>query len=232
MEKNLSVLSIKNLAVSLGGKKILHDVNMQVTQNSLFCLLGPSGVGKSTLLLTIAGLLKNDSSVNVSGKIQCDLKVGFVFQKSLPFRLSIFENVALALREKGFKKQELEFQVEQALKKAGLWKDVSDRLQDSALQLSGGQQQRLCLARTLALKPELLLMDEPCSSLDPMTMAELEQTFLDLKNTTTLVLVTHNLAQAKRVSTNLNLLWDLGMGGVILDPDQPIAKDYLSGRMG
>lgn len=242
----MNSLEVKDLTVSLGNRVILKDINLQVGKSGIHAVLGPSGCGKSTLLMTIAGLIGKQACCEKGGKIQFfgdkNCEIGMVFQKPYPFQISIYQNVALALKERGFAKKEIESKVETALRKSGLWEEVKDRLNSLATSLSGGQQQRLCLARVLALDPKILLLDEPCSSLDPIATKVIEDTLVALSQTIPIVIVTHNLGQARRLSQTLTLLWDQGQGSQVLkhgltaelfhDKEQGIASAYLCGALG
>ncbi|MBK7844632.1 MAG: ATP-binding cassette domain-containing protein [Bdellovibrionales bacterium] len=244
MAASISKYLVKQLSVSYGSKAVLSEVSFSLCLNAITSVVGPSGCGKSTLLLVLAGLLEDTPSVHVRGAIEGFERehLGIVFQKPLPFRLSIYENVALALREITTSEMDIRLRVEEALTDAGLWPEVRDRLNESALKLSGGQQQRLCLARTLALRPSVLLLDEPCSSLDPISTQGIEQTLLRLSSKTTVLIVTHNLSQARRLSQNVMVLWDTGFGGTIVEkggaqdifinPKIEIVRQYLNGFLG
>jgi phosphate transport system ATP-binding protein len=235
---------VKDLSVSYGNKAVLSEVSFSLCLNAITSVVGPSGCGKSTLLLVLAGLHEDTPSVHVRGAIEGFERehLGIVFQKPLPFRLSIYENVALALREITACERDIRLRVEEALADAGLWPEVRDRLNESALKLSGGQQQRLCLARTLALRPSVLLLDEPCSSLDPISTQGIEQTLMRLSSKTTVLIVTHNLSQARRLSQNVMVLWDTGFGGTIVEmgrvqdifinPKLEVVRQYFNGFLG
>ena len=204
---------IDEVDFSYGDNKVLHNVSLQVPKNEVTAFIGPSGCGKSTLLrslnrmndlidnakitngsIQINGVDIYDKSVDV---IELRKKVGMVFQKSNPFPKSIFQNIAYGLQIQGVKsKKVIEDTVEESLRKAALWDEVKDRLNENAYGLSGGQQQRLCIARTLAVDPEIILMDEPCSALDPVATGRVEELILSLKNNYTIVVVTHNMQQA------------------------------------
>ena len=209
---------IDEVDFSYGDNKVLHNVSLQVPKNEVTAFIGPSGCGKSTLLrslnrmndlidnakitngsIQINGVDIYDKSVDV---IELRKKVGMVFQKSNPFPKSIFQNIAYGLQIQGVKsKKVIEDTVEESLRKAALWDEVKDRLNENAYGLSGGQQQRLCIARTLAVDPEIILMDEPCSALDPVATGRVEELILSLKNNYTIVVVTHNMQQAGRISS-------------------------------
>ncbi len=240
--------------VYYGEKRALHDVTLEMRQNKVVALIGPSGCGKSTLLRSINRMNDVIEGVKVSGVIEIDnvnvydnsvdvvelrKRVGMVFQKSIPFPKSIYENVAFGLRLSGsFPKSYIDDIVEQSLKRSALWKEVSDRLDQSAMGLSGGQQQRLCIARAIAVNPDILLMDEPCSALDPISTAKIEELIEELKTSYTIIIVTHNMQQAARVSDVTGFFY---MGKLIeidrtrtifTSPAQKETEDYITGRFG
>ena len=209
-----NILNVKDLNVWYRDFQALKDVNIDVLSNKVTALIGPSGCGKSTMLRCINRMNDLIPDAKIEGEINFDgeninsnhldpiyvrSKIGMVFQKPNPFPKSIFDNVAFGLRINGFKGS-IEDEVEKSLKKAALWEDVKDRLKDGALELSGGQQQRLCIARTLAVNPQVMLMDEPASALDPIATLAIEDLIRDLKQQYTIVIVTHNMQQAARVS--------------------------------
>lgn len=222
------VISSNNFSVSYGTQAALNGVSLDVTGRGIHALIGPSGSGKSTFLMAAAGLLARvapGQRILTSGQLTVTPEclsprparlrpIGVVFQKPLPFRMSIFENVALVLREHRVARSEISERVETALRQSGLWHEVRDSLRRPALDLSGGQQQRLCLARTLALDPCLLLLDEPCSSLDPMATAAIEETLMELAHERCVLLVTHNLGQARRLASSVSLFWPRPGGAV------------------
>lgn len=247
-------LQCKNFSLFYGQKQALFNVNMNIPTNRVTAFIGPSGCGKSTLLrcmnrmndlvdgVTLQGelLLKGediyDKSVNVT-----DLRrrVGMVFQKPNPFPKTIFENVAYGMRLQGVSnKREIEDRVEWSLKRAALWGEVGARLQDNAFELSGGQQQRLVIARAIAIKPEVLLLDEPASALDPISTLKIEELVFELKSQYTVVIVTHNMQQAARVSdyTAFMYLGELIEFGatdrLFTNPKQKKTEDYITGRYG
>jgi phosphate transport system ATP-binding protein len=250
----LPMVEIEHVNLWYGSKQALKDVNMSIPKHRITAYIGPSGCGKSTLLrclnrmndlldgvrvtgqIRIGGMDINDPKLDVT---ELRKRVGMVFQKSNPFPKSIFENVAYGPRILGVgSRAELEAIVERSLKGAALWDEVSDRLQESALGLSGGQQQRLCIARAIAVEPDVLLMDEPCSALDPIATAKIEELMLELKNSYTIVIVTHNMQQAARVSdhTGFMLLGELVEFGVTRElftsPRDKRTEDYITGRFG
>jgi phosphate transport system ATP-binding protein len=249
------MVEIENLNLWYGEKLALKDVNMTVPKHRITAYIGPSGCGKSTLLRCLNRMNDLVDGVRITGSIRIggtDIndptldvtelrkRVGMVFQKSNPFPKSIFENVAYGPRILGTGKTraDLEGIVERSLRAAALWEEVSDRLDESALGLSGGQQQRLCIARAIAVEPDVLLMDEPCSALDPIATAKIEELMLDLKNSFTIVIVTHNMQQAARVSdyTGFMLLGELVEFGVTRElftsPRNKKTEDYITGRFG
>jgi phosphate transport system ATP-binding protein len=247
-------MSAKNLDFFYGDFKALTDIQLKFGQNEVTALIGPSGCGKSTLLRCLNRMNDLIPYSRVEGEILLDnqniydpsvdvvtlrRRVGMVFQKPNPFPKSIFDNVAYGLRVNGIKNQaEVQHQVEKSLKGAALWEEVKDRLDDSALGLSGGQQQRLCIARAMAVEPEVLLMDEPCSALDPIATQKIEELIDQLKQTYTIIIVTHNMQQAARVS-DITAFFYLGK---LIEVDQtetlftrPSLKqtsDYITGRFG
>ena len=237
-----------------GPRRVLENIALDVQPNQVTALIGPSGCGKSTFLRSLNRMNDIVPGARVEGSVRIDgadiyapsvdvvdlrRRVGMVFQKSNPFPKSVFENVAYGPRILGVRNQsDLEGIVERSLKGAALWDEVHDRLRDSALGLSGGQQQRLCIARAIAVEPDVLLMDEPCSALDPIATAKIEDLMLDLKNSYTIVIVTHNMQQAARVSdhTGFMLLGELVEVGVtrqlFTNPREKQTEDYITGRFG
>jgi len=250
----MPMVEIEHLSLWYGTKIALKDISMSIPKHRVTAYIGPSGCGKSTLLRCLNRMNDLVDGVRIEGSIRMggtdindpgldvtDLRkrVGMVFQKSNPFPKSVFENVAYGPRILGVRNQsDLEGIVERSLKGAALWDEVSDRLRDSALGLSGGQQQRLCIARAIAVEPDVLLMDEPCSALDPIATAKIEELMLDLKNSYTIVIVTHNMQQAARVSdhTGFMLLGELVEFGVtrqlFTNPREKQTEDYITGRFG
>lgn len=249
------VIEISDVDFCYGAAKALEDINMKVPRNEIVAFIGPSGCGKSTLLRCInrmndlvPGARVTRGTVHIEGveihspavdPVELRRRVGMVFQKSNPFPRSIYENVAYGLRLTGQKnKAELDDKVQEALEGAALWEEVKDRLDTSAFGLSGGQQQRLCIARSIAVRPEILLMDEPCSALDPLATAKVEELILSLKKDFTIVMVTHNMQQATRVSDRTAFFY---MGRLIeydltttlfSTPSCKDTEDYISGRFG
>ena len=254
-----SALRAENINVWFGERHVLNDVNIEFPQNQVTALIGPSGCGKSTFLRTLNRMHELIPSAGLAGSIYLDgqdmyapevdpvsirLKVGMVFQKPNPFpTMSIRENVLSGLRLTGRKDPNLDQLVEDSLRRASIWNEVKDRLNDPAVSLSGGQQQRLCIARSLAMKPEVLLMDEPCSALDPGSTRRIEETILELTEAMTIVIVTHNMQQAQRVSDKTAFfLADEGKPGEIVEfadtdqifnmPADPRTNDYVNGHFG
>jgi phosphate transport system ATP-binding protein len=248
------MVEIDKVNLWYGLKQALKDVTMSMSKHRITAYIGPSGCGKSTLLRCLNRMNDLVDGVKITGTIRIggtDIydvaqdvtelrkRVGMVFQKSNPFPKSIFENVAYGPRILGVSNHsDLEGIVERSLRSAALWDEVHDRLQESALGLSGGQQQRLCIARAIAVEPDVLLMDEPCSALDPIATAKIEELMLELKNSYTIVIVTHNMQQAARVSdyTGFMLLGELVEFGVTRDlftnPRETKTEDYITGRFG
>jgi phosphate transport system ATP-binding protein len=248
------MVEIERLSLWYGDKQALKDVSMSVPKHRVTAYIGPSGCGKSTLLRCVNRMNDLVDGVRITGAIRIGgtdvtdpaldvtelrKRVGMVFQKSNPFPKSIFENVAYGPRILGVRSRaDLEAVVERSLRAAALWDEVNDRLGDSALGLSGGQQQRLCIARAVAVEPDVLLMDEPCSALDPIATARIEELMLELKSSYTIVIVTHNMQQAARVSdyTGFMLLGELVEFGVTRDlftnPRDKRTEDYITGRFG
>lgn len=249
-----NTIEIINFNFYYTDKQALFDVNLNIRQNSVSALIGPSGCGKSTLLRSINRMnelvdgARNEGVIKVNGEniytdavdvINLRRNIGMVFQKSNPFPKSIYENVVYGHRIMGQNnKKELDIIVEKGLKQAGLWDEVKDRLQQSAMGLSGGQQQRLCIARALAIEPSVILMDEPCSALDPIATTKIEELIHELKKNYTIVIVTHNMQQAARVSDFTSFFWlgklmESDLTEVIFtNPSNKITEDYISGRFG
>jgi len=248
-------ISVRHLDFFYGKVQALHDVSLEIPERIVMAFIGPSGCGKSTFLRTLNRLNDVIPATRVAGEVLMDgrdiyapgtdvvelrRKVGMVFQKSNPFPKSIFDNVAYGLRINRLtaSKAELEERVEQALRDAALWTEVKDRLKTSALSLSGGQQQRLCIARALAIRPEVVLMDEPASALDPGATHKIEELIVELKKQYTIVIVTHNMQQAARVSdtTAFFLLGKLievnSTERMFTNPDEKLTEDYITGRFG
>ena len=249
------VLEAINLNVSYGKVLAVKDVNIQVPKNKVISLIGPSGCGKSTLIRCFNRMNDTIRIANISGQIlynkrnvtdidpaEVRYRIGMVFQKPNPFPKSIYENVAFGPKVNGFK-ENLDQIVETSLKKADLWKEVKDRLKENAYGLSGGQQQRLCIARTLAVNPEVILMDEPCSALDPISTDRIEELIKDLSSSVTIVIVTHNMQQAVRVSDysacmmageeRIGELIEYGeVDQIFGNPKDKRTEEYVTGRIG
>ncbi|MFL5843685.1 MAG: phosphate ABC transporter ATP-binding protein [Solirubrobacteraceae bacterium] len=247
-------MTLESLSVSYGQKLAVKEVSLNIRQGEVLALIGPSGCGKTTLLRTLNRLTELTPTAMRSGRILLDgndvdgievtdlrKRVSMVFQQPNPFPMSIFDNVAYAIREQGRKrpgKAEVRPQVEVALRRAGLWDEVSHDLDHPALRLSGGQQQRLCIARALAAQPEVLLMDEPCSALDPASTARIEELIGELRRDLAIVIVTHNLQQAYRVADNVAFMYlgDLVEYGpaerVFTAPVAERTRAYVSGAFG
>jgi len=252
---NAVAIETRNLNFFYGDTQALFDINLTMFHKEVTAFIGPSGCGKSTLLrcfnrmndlidvaridsgeINIHGINIYDPSVDV---IELRKMVGMVFQKSNPFPKSIYENITYGLRIQGRKnKTDLDNVVERSLRQAALWDEVKDRLHSSALGLSGGQQQRLCIARAIAVEPEILLMDEPCSALDPIATAKVEELIHELKENYTIIIVTHNMQQAARVSDRTaffylgNLIEFDKTDRIFLNPSDPQTEAYVSGRFG
>jgi len=248
------MIEIRKLSLKYGEKVALEDISLDIPKHQITAFIGPSGCGKSTLLRCLNRLNDLIDGVTISGTIRIggidindpDLeitelrkRVGMVFQKSNPFPKSIYENVAYGPRIQGMlSRSTLDEAVESSLRAAALWDEVHDRLHESALSLSGGQQQRLCIARAIAVEPEILLMDEPCSALDPIATAKIEDLMADLKKQYTIVIVTHNMQQAARVSDYTAFLY---LGTLVeydltkqlfVKPSKKQTEDYITGRFG
>ncbi|MGC9120689.1 MAG: phosphate ABC transporter ATP-binding protein PstB [Sulfurihydrogenibium sp.] len=254
MAENLK-MEVKNLNFYYAGNKLaLKNINLPIYEKKITALIGPSGCGKTTLLRCFnrmhdlypgnryEGEILLDGK-NILGKnidlMELRTRVGMVFQKPTPFPMSIFDNIAYGLKLLGIKnKSELQDRVEQALKEAALWEEVKDRLNVSAFSLSGGQQQRLCIARTIAVRPEVILFDEPTSALDPISTAKIEELIVELKKNHTIIIVTHNMQQAARVSdyTAFMYLGELiefdATDIIFTKPNKKLTEDYISGRFG
>lgn len=251
---NEKIISVKNLDLYYGDHKALNGINMDIERNSITAFIGPSGCGKSTFLRTLNRMNDLIPNVKIEGEViynnqniydkNVDIynlrkEVGMVFQKPNPFPMSIYDNVAYGPRTHGIhNKEKLDQIVEESLKKAAIYDEVKDNLKKSALSLSGGQQQRLCIARALAVKPKVLLMDEPTSALDPISTGKIEELALELKKDYTIVIVTHNMQQALRISdkTAFFLLGDLieydDTQKIFSMPKNKKTEDYITGRFG
>ncbi len=247
-------IDVKDMSLYYGSKQALNNINLLIPSRKVTALIGPSGCGKSTFLRSLNRMNDLIDGVKISGEIKIDgvdiydklidvvnlrKKVGMVFQKSNPFAKSIFENVAYGPKINGINdKKQLEEIVHNVLKRSAIWDEVKDRLNDSALGLSGGQQQRICIARTLAVDPEIVLMDEPASALDPLSTSKIEELIYQLKENYTIVIVTHNMQQAARVSdfTAFFYLGELIEYGktksIFTVPLKKQTEDYITGRFG
>jgi phosphate transport system ATP-binding protein len=248
-------IDVSSMNFYYGQKKALTDISIQLRANLVSAFIGPSGCGKSTFLRTLNRMNDVIPGTRLEGKVLIDgvdvydsrldvvglrRRVGMVFQKSNPFPKSIFENVAYGLKINGMVKSKLEMfeRVEESLRAAAIWDEVKDRLHESAMALSGGQQQRLCIARALAVRPKVLLMDEPASALDPIATQRIEELIYDLKKDYTIVIVTHNMQQAARVSDYTAFFW-LGRlvesdrtEKIFTAPAEKLTEDYVTGRFG
>ena len=250
-----NAIDARGLDFYYGAKRALEGISIGIRPNVVTAFIGPSGCGKSTFLRTLNRMNDIIPGTRVEGEVLIDgqniyapgvdvvalrRRVGMVFQKSNPFPKSIFENVAYGLRINGIatNRADLQNRVEESLRAAAIWDEVKDRLHDSALALSGGQQQRLCIARALAVKPDILLMDEPASALDPIATQRIEELVYDLKKAYTIVIVTHNMQQAARVSDFTAFFW-LGKlveydatNKIFTNPGEKLTEDYVTGRFG
>jgi len=248
-------IDVETLNFYYGAKRALDGITVRMQANRVTAFIGPSGCGKSTFLRTLNRMndiipgTRVEGTVRIDGEdlygpsvdvVQLRRRVGMVFQKSNPFPKSIFENVSYGLRVNGLtrSKAEMADRVEESLRQAAIWNEVKDRLHESALALSGGQQQRLCIARALAIRPEVLLMDEPASALDPIATQHIEELIYDLKKSYTIVIVTHNMQQAARVSDQTAFFW-LGRlvefdrtDKIFTAPTEKLTEDYVTGRCG
>jgi phosphate transport system ATP-binding protein len=247
-------IQVSDLSLYYGEKKALNEISMQIPANKVTALIGPSGCGKSTFLRCINRMNDLIPSVKITGEMLVEgvdiydknvdvvnirKKIGMVFQKSNPFPKSIYENVAYGPRINGLKdKSQLDEIVETSLRQAAIWDELKDRLDDSAMGLSGGQQQRLCIARTLAVSPDIILMDEPASALDPLSTSKIEELVHQLKEQYTIIIVTHNMQQAARTSDHtaffyMGELIEMGKTNAIFTkPEKKQTEDYITGRFG
>ena len=249
----MSSVKLVNITKSFDEKIVLQDINIDIKENKVTALIGPSGCGKSTFLRTLNRMNDLIENVTIKGKIEVDgediyqtedviklrTKVGMVFQKPNPFPMSIYDNIAYGPRIHGIRdKKILDKIVEESLRGAAIWDEVKDRLKTSALGLSGGQQQRICIARAIAMKPEVILMDEPTSALDPISTSKVEELIEELKKDYTIVIVTHNMQQAARISDDTAF----SLNGVLVEysetkdmftaPKDKRTEDYITGRFG
>jgi len=250
----MSKIRIKNISLSFGDKQVLHNVSFDIKKNNIVALIGPSGCGKSTLLRCINRMHDHNDDAQVSGTVDLDdiniydadvdvnnirRRIGMVFQKPNPFPKSIAENIAYGLRINGIRaKQEIDRITQESLEGSYLWDEVKDKLQQSAFSLSGGQQQRLCIARCIAIAPEVILMDEPTSALDPIATQKIEELILQLKKDYTIIIVTHNMQQAQRIADKIAMMY---LGDLIEfadtqpffeNPQHELAQKYVSGEFG
>jgi phosphate transport system ATP-binding protein len=253
-EVKLAIVECRGVSLFYGDKQALFDITLSCRKNAVTAFIGPSGCGKSTLLRCLNRMndlidgVRIDGAIEIHGKsiyergvdvTQIRKRFGMVFQKSNPFPKTIYENVVYGLRIQGIKsKAILDEACEKSLRSAALWEEVKDRLQDSALGLSGGQMQRICIARAIAVEPEILLLDEPCSALDPIATSKVEELIFELKERYTIVIVTHNMQQAARVSDEtgffmLGKLIEFDKTEIIFTkPRQKTTEDYITGRFG
>lgn len=250
--ENRVILNIDDVCISYGGEPAVRNVSIEIYEHQITAIIGPSGCGKSTLLRSLNRMNDFIHGCEQQGKVslhdldlyspatdpvEIRLRIGMVFQRPNPFPKSIYRNIAWGPTINGFS-GDMDERVETALKQAALWDEVKDRLEDSALNLSGGQQQRLCIARALAMEPEIILMDEPCSALDPVSTARIEDLLFELKENYTIVIVTHNMQQAARVSDHTAFLEN----GVLIEfgetedvftkPENKRTEEYVTGRFG
>jgi len=255
MPNSPTKMSARNVNVFYGEKQAIKNVSIEVGMDEVTAFIGPSGCGKSTFLRTLNRMNDTVASARVEGEITLDgqdiyssgmdvvqlrARVGMVFQKPNPFPKTIYENIAYGPRIHGLagSKADMDVVVEQSLRRAGLWEEVKDRLSDSGTALSGGQQQRLCIGRAIAVQPEVILMDEPCSALDPIATAKIEELIHELRGKYAIVIVTHNMQQAARVSQrtaffHLGTLVEYGVTSEIFtNPREVRTKDYITGRYG
>lgn len=251
--ENRTKIRVNDLDLYYGEKQALKDINMEIKENEVTALIGPSGCGKSTFLRCLNRMNDLIDCVKINGKIYMDdeeilttndvislrTRVGMVFQKANLFPMSIYDNVAYGPRNQGIKdKKILDKIVEESLKGAAIWDEVKDRLKSPALGLSGGQQQRVCIARTIAMKPDVILMDEPTSALDPISTSKVEELMATLKNQYTIVIVTHNMQQAARISDktgfflNGELIEFNNTKDIFTVPHDKRTEDYITGRFG
>ena len=246
-------IEVRGLNLWYGENHALHDISIDIPKNSVTALIGPSGCGKSTFIRCLNRMNDLVKNCRIQGSVKIDNKdiyskdvdvvdlrkrVGMVFQKPNPFPMSIHDNIAYGPKIHGVAKKDIDSVVEDALRSGALWEEVAERLSTSALDLSGGQQQRLCIARTLAVKPEVILFDEPCSALDPISTSKIEELIMELKQKYTIVIVTHNMQQAARISdyTAFFLTGDIIEYGkteqIFENPKMKPTEDYITGRFG
>lgn len=252
--KNKFAYDVNELNLWYGDNQVLKDINIKVLKNEITAIIGPSGCGKSTLVKTLNRMIDNIPIVRTEGEVlyngqdifnsemkveELRTRVGMVFQKPNPFPKSIFENVVYGPKIHGIKSKKMLMEIaEQSLREAALWEEVKDRLSDNAYGLSGGQQQRLCIARTMAVSPEVILMDEPTSSLDPVATMKIEELMEDLKKEYTVIIVTHNMQQAARISDKTAFLLSGELiefdstNKIFANPNDKRTEDYITGRFG
>ncbi len=246
------LLQLKNVSVSYGTFKALKNVNMNIERHKITALIGPSGCGKTTLLKVLNRMLEEDKTAVITGDIllagtniksihkeEIRKKIGLVFQTPTPFPFSIYKNLTYALKYHGVTdRSSLNLIIEEKLKMVGLYEEVKNNMDMSALKLSGGQQQRLCIARTLTVNPEIILLDEPCSALDPKATQKIEDTLIKLCNNYTIVIVTHNLAQAKRIAHNVAFIYEGQLieydttDIIFSNPQHELTRNYVEGFFG
>ncbi len=246
-------LSAHHMNMFFGKKQILKNINIDFPKNKVTSLIGPSGCGKSTLLRSFNRMHDLSPDAKIEGDIKLDdldiydkknsvtemrKRIGMVFQKPNPLPKSIYENLSYALNIHKFSKKEIPELIEKALKESYLWEEVKDELKKPAVKLSGGQQQRLCIARTVVLRPEVILMDEPCSALDPISTHKIEELIMQLKENFTIVIVTHNMQQAQRISDKVGFMYlgeliefDTAVN-IFKNPKQELTRNYVSGHFG
>jgi phosphate transport system ATP-binding protein len=246
-------LSVHNLNMYFGKKQILKNITIDYPKNQVTSLIGPSGCGKSTLLRSFNRMHDLSPDARIEGSVKLDStdiydkkvsvteirkRIGMVFQKPNPLPKSIYENLSYALKIHNFPKDEIPRLIEKALKESYLWEEVKDELKKPAVKLSGGQQQRLCIARTVVLRPEVILMDEPCSALDPISTSKIEALIMSLKKDYTIVIVTHNMQQAQRISDEVAFMY-LGeliefdtSENIFKNPKQELTRNYVNGHFG
>jgi phosphate transport system ATP-binding protein len=253
MNNTNNKLRTEGLHLKFGTKEVLKNINIAVPEKKIIALIGPSGCGKTTLLRTFNRMHDLVDNVSITGKVwleQTDIysnqlpvtqirrKIGMVFQRPNPFPKSIYDNIAYGLKLNNTPKNEVHQIVEKSLRDSYLWEEVKDDLKKPANRLSGGQQQRLCIARTIAVRPEVILMDEPCSALDPISTSKVEDLILDLKNNFTIVMVTHNMQQAQRIADQVAFMY---MGelieyntnqGIFQHAEKDLTKNYVKGHFG
>lgn len=246
------ILQTEKLKLSYGSNQVLHGVDLKIYKNEVCAIIGPSGCGKSTLLRSLNRMNDFVPDIKIEGKVlfqsvniydknmdavEVRKHIGMVFQKPNPFPKSIYDNIIWGPKINGFK-QNFDELVELSLKRAALWDEVKDRLDESAFALSGGQQQRLCIARAIAMSPEIILMDEPCSALDPKATAKIEELILELKERYTIVIVTHNMQQAARISNRTAFMYEGHLiehgdtAQMFTKPQEKRTEDYITGRFG